>query len=163
MTTASPHQGQDPAGDSRRSHDPHQAFEKAMAELAQTQERLRETRAQLAAKPTKVTSKDGMITMTLDGGGEVTEIKFNTAKFRRMAPAELGAALVDAFSRARAEGRARMIEAYRPFLPAGLDPDQILAGKINVDGMFASARERSEQVFAAAQATGPARPSTGKV
>jgi hypothetical protein len=81
----------------------------------------------------------------------VTSIAFNTQKWRRMAPAELGAVLVEALRRARAQGRARLVEAYRPLLPEGLDPAKIMSGQFSVDGVFESARERSERIIAAAK------------
>jgi DNA-binding protein YbaB len=141
-----------------RRTDPHKAFENAMAELTRTQERLEAVRSQMEAKPYKITSKDGMVTVTLDQRGDVKDIKFNTAKFRRMAPAELSAALVEVLQKARAEGRAELLKAYRPFLPAGLDLDQMMAGKFSVDGIFDSARQRSQHIMAQAEPTLPAEP-----
>jgi|HubBroStandDraft_3_1064219.scaffolds.fasta_scaffold243029_2 DNA-binding protein YbaB len=134
-----------------RYSDPHRAFEKAMEELRLGQERLKSVRQKLEGQTTKVTSKDGMISITLDAAGEVTSIAFNTQKWRRMAPAELGAVLVEALRRARAQGRARLVEAYRPLLPEGLDPAKIMSGQFSVDGVFESARERSERIIAAAK------------
>jgi DNA-binding protein YbaB len=139
-----------------RYTDPHKAFEKAMENLQRDQERLKSVRRKLQDKPIKVTSTDGMISMTLDAGGEVTSIVFNTQKWRRMAPAELGSALVEAITRARAQGRAQLAEAYRPFLPEGLDLAKIMSGKFSVDSIFDSARQRSEQVMAATQPAAPA-------
>jgi DNA-binding protein YbaB len=139
-----------------RRADPRKAFEDTMAELKQTGERLQSARARLREKPAKVTSKDGMVTVTLDERGEVTSIAFNTAKFRRMAPAELGSALVDVISRARSEGRARVISAYRSFLPEGMDLEKIMSGKSGIDSMLETARQRGEQILAAAQPVLPA-------
>jgi len=133
------------------SSDPHRAFDKAMEELQRGQDRLRSVRQKLEAQPIKVTSTDGMISITLDAAGEVTSIAFNTSKWRRMAPAELGSVLVQAISRAREQGRARLAEAYRPLLPEGLDPAKIMSGQLSVDGIFESARERSGQIMDAAK------------
>jgi DNA-binding protein YbaB len=145
-----------------RYTDPHKAFDKAMEELQRSQERLRSVRQKLQDKPMKVTSTDGMISITLDAAGEVTSIVFNTQKWRRMAPAELGSVLVEAITRARAQGRAQLAEAYRPLLPEGLDPTKIMSGQLSVDGIFESARRRGEQIMAAAQPVVPAGPKAGK-
>jgi DNA-binding protein YbaB len=156
MTTDS---GQSEALEARvklRRTDPKKAFDDTMAELQRTQERLQSVRTRLRKKPTKITSKDGMITVTLDERGEVTSIAFNTAKFRRMAPAELGAALVQVISQARAEGRSQVISAYRPFLPEGMDLEKIMSGKLSMDGMLAAAKRRGEQIMAEAQRPAPA-------
>jgi DNA-binding protein YbaB len=145
-----------------RFTDPHKAFDKAMEELQRGQERLKAVRQKLQDKPIKVTSKDGMLSITLDAAGEVTSIAFNTQKWRRMAPAELGSVLVEAITQARAQGRAQMAEAYRPLLPEGLDPTKIMSGQFSVDAIFESARRRSEQIMAAAQPVVPAGPQAGK-
>jgi len=139
-----------------RQNDPRQVFEDAVAEMYRTQERLTAVRARLQEKPAKVTSKDGMITVTLDGRGEVTSIAFGTAKFRRMAPAELGAALVAVIRQARAESRARAIDAYQPFLPAGMDLGKIMAGEFSMTGMLDAAKRRGEHIMAEAQRATPA-------
>ena len=145
----------------RRRADPKKAFEDTMAELFRTQERLKSVQTRLKKKPTKITSKDGMITVILDDRGEVTSISFNTAKFRRMAPAELGSALVEVIGRARAEGRSQVIGAYRQFLPEGTDLEKIMSGKLDMESMLTAAKRHGEQILADAQrpvrAESPAR------
>ena len=122
---------------------PHESFEEAVNELRRSQERMRSLREEMQGKATKATSKDGMVTVMLDGKNEVTSITFNTAKFRRLAPAELGAVLVETISRARAEGRARIVDSYRSMFPDGLDIDAIMAGKFSVDKIFDDAMSRA--------------------
>jgi DNA-binding protein YbaB len=139
-----------------RETDPRGAFDNAMAELTRTQERLAALRETMAAKPYKATSKDGMVTVTLDQRGDIKDLKFNTAKFRRMAPAELSAALVEIINKARADGRAELAKAYKPFLPPGLDLDQMMNGKVNVNGILDAARERSQSFMAQMESALPA-------
>jgi len=133
------------------STQPHESFQEAVNELRRSQERLRSLREEMQSKATKVTSKDGMITVTLDGRSEVTSIAFNTGKFRRMAPAELGAVLVETINRARSEGRTRVIDAYRSMFPGGMDIDAIMAGKFNVDKIFDDAVRRAGAIMADGQ------------
>jgi DNA-binding protein YbaB len=133
------------------STQPHESFQDAVIELRRSQERLRSLRDQMQSKATKVTSKDGMITVTLDGKSEVTSIAFNTAKFRRMAPAELSAVLVETINRARSEGRARVIDAYRSMFPNGMDLDAVMTGKFNMDKMFDDTVRRAEAIIADGQ------------
>jgi|SRR5712691_10444116 len=139
-----------------RHADPKKAFDDTMAELFRTQEQFQSAHARLMEKPVKVTSKDGMIAVMLDARGEVTSIAFNTAKFRRMAPAELGAALVEVISRARAEGRSQVVSAYRQFLPEGMDLEKIMSGKLDMESMLKAAKRRGEQILAEAQRPVPA-------
>ncbi len=133
------------------SSKPHESFQEALDELRRSQERLRSLRTDMQSKATKVTSKDGMVTVTLDGRSEVTSIAFNTAKFRRMAPAELSAVLVETISRARSEGRTRVIDAYRSMFPEGTDIDAIMSGKFNVDKIFDDAARRAQAIMADGQ------------
>src|ERR1039457_7330415 len=84
------------------------AVQKAVAELREHQEQLNAVRDKLRASRTEVRSTDGMITVSLDGRGELSGITFNTAKWRRMPPAELGSVLVETIGKAREEARAKM-------------------------------------------------------
>jgi DNA-binding protein YbaB len=133
------------------SAQPHESFEEAVNELRRSQERLQSLRGELQSKATKVTSKDGMVTVTLDGKSEVTSISFNSAKFRRMAPAELGAVLVETISRARGEGRSRVIDAYKSMFPKGMDIDAIMNGKFNANKIFDDAMRQAETIMADGQ------------
>jgi DNA-binding protein YbaB len=120
----------------------------AIEELRRQQERLQAVSSQLREVKTKVRSKDGMITVTLDGRGEVSSIAFNTAKFRRMAPAELGAALVETIGQARAQSREQMVNAYRPFIPAGVGLDDLFTGKGNLSRIFDDAVRKANDMMA---------------
>ena len=120
----------------------------AITELRRQQERLQAASSQLREAKTKVRSKDGMITVTLDGSGEISSIAFNTAKFRRMAPAELGAALVETIGQARAQSREQMVNAYRPFIPAGVGLDDLFTGKGNFNRIFDDAVRKANDMLA---------------
>jgi DNA-binding protein YbaB len=120
----------------------------AISELRQQQEKLQAVSSQLRETKTKVKSKDGMITITLDGSGEISSIDFNTAKFRRMAPAELGAALVDTIRQARTQSRDEVMKAYRSFSPSGLGLDGLFEGKVNVNRVFDDAVRKANDILA---------------
>jgi len=125
----------------------------AITELRRQQERLEAASTKVREVKTKVTSKDGMITVTLDGRGEIAAIAFNTAKFRRMAPAELGAALVETIGKARAEAREQVMSAYRSFIPEGIGLDEMFSGKADLSGMFDDAVRRAQHIMAHGPAT----------
>lgn len=120
----------------------------AISELRQQQERLQAVSSRLRETKTKVKSKDGMITITVDSGGEISAIDFNTAKFRRMAPAELGAALVDAIRQARTQSREQALKAYRSFIPAGAGLDGLFEGKSDVGSIFDNAVRKANDILA---------------
>jgi DNA-binding protein YbaB len=138
------------------NNSPHESFQQALDELRRTQEQLRTVRSKLHRKATMVTSKDGMVTVTLDGGSEVAGITFNTAKFRRMAPAELSNVLVETISQARAQDRSQVVDAYRSLMPKGMDIDAIMAGKFSLDKMFDDAARRGEAMMAEVRQDAPA-------
>ena len=109
--------------------------------MRQAQERLRQTQDQLATmrkkvEETRITvrSTDNMITAMVDGKGELVSITFTTAKWRRMAPAELGAALVKTINKAREESRAELMRSYSGMMPERLRPGAA-AGRISLEEM----------------------------
>jgi DNA-binding protein YbaB len=120
----------------------------AIAGLRRQQKQLEAVSSRLRDAKTKVRSKDGAITVTLDGGGEVSSIAFNTTKFRRMAPAELGAALVETIGQARAKSREQVMKAYRSFIPAGVGLDELFSGNANFDRVFDDAVRRANDILA---------------
>jgi DNA-binding protein YbaB len=130
------------------SADTNYSLTEAVAELRRQQERLEKVSSNLREVKTKVRSKDGAITVTLDGGGEVSSITFNTTKFRRMAPAELGAALVETIKQARAKSREHVMKAYRSFIPAGVGLDDLFEGKADMSHVFDDAVRRANDILA---------------
>jgi DNA-binding protein YbaB len=130
------------------SLDGNYSLTEATAELRRQQERLEAVSSRLEETKTKVMSKDGMITVTLDSQGSVSTIAFNTVKFRRMAPAELGAALVQVIKQAQDQAREQVMSAYRPFLPSGMGLDGLASGKSDFKNMFDDAIRRAENMLA---------------
>jgi DNA-binding protein YbaB len=130
------------------SLDGNYSLDEATAELRRQQERLQAIRSRQEEVKTKVMSKDGMITVTLDSQGSVASIAFNTAKFRRMAPAELGAALVQVIQHAQTQAREQVMSAYRGMMPSGLGLDELMSGKGDFRKMFDDAVGRAENMLA---------------
>jgi DNA-binding protein YbaB len=135
------------------------SLDEAVAELRRQQQRLMAARASLQDVKSKVTSKDGMVTITLDARGEISAIAFNTQKFRRMAPAELGAALVEVIGKARTQARERVADAYQSFIPPnlGLGLEDLIAGKGDLNAMFDEAVRKANDIMA----QGPGADSRG--
>ncbi|GAA0512535.1 hypothetical protein GCM10011581_02890 [Saccharopolyspora subtropica] len=75
----------------------------AYAEFERQQRELTEFQRKLATTTTTLNSANRMITVTLDGQGELKQVKFNTTAYRSMAPAELSAMVTDTLQRARAQ------------------------------------------------------------
>jgi DNA-binding protein YbaB len=123
-------------------------IKEATEELRRQQERLLKVRAKLADTSTKVRSKDGMVTVTVDARGQLSSINFNSQKFRRIAPAELGSILVETIVQAQAQSRERVLRAFKPLLPQGLDVPGVMAGKTDLNKMFDDAVRESDEMMA---------------
>jgi DNA-binding protein YbaB len=122
-------------------------IQQATAELRRQQADLMAARAKLEDASTKVTSKDRMVTVVLDMRGQVGSITFHSQKFRRIAPAELGSILVETITRAQEECRERVMRAYRPFVPSGLNLRDMMAGKTDLNKMFEDAIREADEMM----------------
>ncbi|MFC3996084.1 YbaB/EbfC family nucleoid-associated protein [Nocardiopsis sediminis] len=77
--------------------------------------------ASLASATEEAVSKDRGISAKVNAEGELVELKFRTNAYKSMPPAELSAAVLDVFKRARDAMQDRVLEAYAPFAPEGID------------------------------------------
>jgi DNA-binding protein YbaB len=125
-----------------------ETMRQATEELRQQQARLRELREKARESSTTVRSADGMITVVVDGRGELSSIALNNAKWRRMPPAELCAALVKTISKARQESQEELLSAYGPLLPKGRGLPRSQDGRVNLDEMFDDAVRRGTELLA---------------
>jgi hypothetical protein len=108
----------------------------AQERLHQAEDRLAQLRAKAEGARTMARSPDNVITAVVDGRGELVSVTLNTAKWRRMAPAELGAALVKTINKAREDGRAELMGFYRGMVPEPLLPPGAAEGQMNIEEMF---------------------------
>jgi DNA-binding protein YbaB len=136
------------------------ALHQAVADLRRQQEQLKAVRDKLRASRTEVRSTDGMLTVTLDGRGELSGIAFNTAKWRRMPPAELGSALVETIGRAREEARGKMLSAFGPHLPKDFLPQGGGSATNRLDRMFDDAVRRVSELIENSPSNRAARPAS---
>jgi DNA-binding protein YbaB len=126
---------------------PDERLRQALDDLRRQRAALSQAREKTRQRRTKVSSADQMVTVALDGNGELTSITFNTTKWRRLPPAELGAVLVQTINRARAENKEELVRAYAPFLPAGMRPGGLRDGRGRVDQMLDDAIRRATEVL----------------
>jgi DNA-binding protein YbaB len=124
-------------------------IQETLDELRSTQTRLAAARRKLHGTTSKASSPDRMVTVTVDAKGEVAAITFNTQKFRKMAPAELGSVLVETIREARQESRERVSSTFQPFFPQGTSVTDILTGKVNLDRIFDDAVHRAGELVPA--------------
>jgi DNA-binding protein YbaB len=115
------------------------AARRAEQEFMRTQDKLKSIRDKLEGSVTKVRSADRMVTITLDMNGFVEAVEFHSQKFRKMAPAELGAVLAETLRNAQKQARARVLRAYQPLLPAGMPANGMPGGR-NLEQLFEEAK-----------------------
>lgn len=107
----------------------------AQERLRQAEDRLAQTRKKVEETRVTVRSADNVIAAVVDGQGELISITFNSAKWRRMAPAELGAALVKTINKARQDAREELMRSYSGMVPEPL-LSSITAGRISPEEIF---------------------------
>jgi hypothetical protein len=105
----------------------------ALAALDEERTRLAGLGDQIASGGTVHTTKDRMLTVTLNGRGDLTKLAFNNPKYRQMPPAELGSAIVDAISAARGEAMDKMDDILGKELLPGISFKGLANGTVALD------------------------------
>jgi len=123
------------------------SLQEAIAELRRQQESLVDAREKLRGTGCKVASRDNAITVSMKSNGEIAAITFNTTKFRRMAPAELGAALTETINQASAEIRQQVVGAFGDYMPSSVDLEGVLTGKSDFSAMFDDAVRKATEIM----------------
>jgi DNA-binding protein YbaB len=92
-------------------------YEKSRADLARLQESVEEVSG-------KARSKSRIVAVTVDGRGEVTELKFHSQAWRTMPPGELSKVIVQTIKDAQKAAQQAVWAAVREHVPTGLSvPD----------------------------------------
>ena len=116
--------------------DGEEALRQAQERLRQTEDRLAKVRKEVEESRVTVRSTDNMITVVVDGKGDLVSIAFSTAKWRHMAPAELGDALVKTINKAREDSRAELMRSYSGVMPKPLRPAGAAEGRGSLEEML---------------------------
>ncbi|WP_432838050.1 YbaB/EbfC family nucleoid-associated protein [Dactylosporangium sp. CA-092794] len=119
--------------------------EQALAEFEATMKGVRAAQRDLEAVRTTVTAKSRAVTVVVDAGGDVMEVRFPTHAFRTMPPAELGRLLVETIADARTQARRAAVAAFGEFLPAGAAAHGLFDGGVDFERVVAEAYERAAQ------------------
>lgn len=115
--------------------------EAAMRTFEGEQRKLTDLQQKMEEDSSTVRSKDRSLSMTFDGRGELTGMKFHGTKFRSMAPAELAHLIVETVRAGRTQHMEKMSESVGELMPglsfADLASGQANPGKI-LESMFGS-------------------------
>ncbi|MFC3995817.1 YbaB/EbfC family DNA-binding protein [Nocardiopsis sediminis] len=91
----------------------------------------------MASATEEAVSKDRAISAKINAEGDLVELKFRTNAYKSMAPAELSAAITDVIKSARDRMQDRVLKAYAPFAPEGIDMEAARSGGFDPAQMLA--------------------------
>lgn len=113
----------------------HNRIEQAMADLERQREAVAGLQGELATAETVITPKNRAISITLDGQGELVDVRFPTSAYRTMAPAELGRLITDTVRQGRDEARHKAVQMFAALLPSGVPVMEMLNGPVDYDAV----------------------------
>jgi DNA-binding protein YbaB len=116
----------------------HNEFERTTAELEQAVERLTTFQRQLQESTYSATDRNRRVTVEVSSTGELSDIRFISNAYRKMAPAELSQLLVDTTRQARAKALQSMLTGLTDVLPSGLPLEKIISGTTPMDEIVAA-------------------------
>jgi DNA-binding protein YbaB len=104
------------------------AYQKRLDDLVESRRKLAEVSATVVA-PRQVVS------VTVGGQGEITDVKFPAGAYKNMTPAELAEVILKTAKDAREQALSKSAKVLAPMLPDGFSADAILAGKADLTSM----------------------------
>jgi DNA-binding protein YbaB len=102
--------------------------EELLADYRRSREQLADVQRTLATVRESISSEDGAVTATIGAGGALTGLVIVDAAYRRYQPTELADLIVRTVQKAAAAAAESTNRALTPVLPAGADPDAVVAG-----------------------------------
>jgi DNA-binding protein YbaB len=115
-----------------------QAAEAALAAMEAEQRKLRDMEQKIAEETTTVRSKDRSLSMTFDGRGELTGLKFHDTAYRSMAPAQLANTIVETLNTGRAQCMEKLNGLVGGEVMPGVDFMGLASGKTSASEIFDS-------------------------
>ncbi|MFC3449358.1 YbaB/EbfC family nucleoid-associated protein [Amycolatopsis speibonae] len=106
-------------------------IEEALAALERQREKIGKLGEHWRDTRTTVRAKDQSLSMTFNGRGEIDELVFNEAKYRKLAPAQLAKAIVETLHSGRAESVAKTSELMGTGSVSGIDFQELASGKVD--------------------------------
>jgi hypothetical protein len=119
------------------SDQPYDGMEAALSKLRAETARIREAGEQMNAVTGSSTTKDRMVTATVDNQGRLTDLKLRGTRYRQMAPSELATRIVETVREAQEIAARESAGMLAGLLPAGLGIP--IGGEFDLDAMFDAA------------------------
>jgi DNA-binding protein YbaB len=112
--------------------------EQALAELAEQRDRIAEVQEKVGKTTTVRHSKDRILSVTVDGRGDLRKVAFDGTRYRRLAPAELAKLIIDTVNDARSEAMRKVGGMMDADVLPGVSFEDIATGKADVDSVVQS-------------------------
>ncbi|WP_237774037.1 YbaB/EbfC family nucleoid-associated protein [Actinosynnema sp. ALI-1.44] len=116
--------------------DPDRAMAKALASFEAESRKLEELGKHWEEASTTVRAKDHSLEVTVDGRGELVDLVFNGAKYRKLAPAQLARMIIETLQAARTQAMAKMSDLMGASGIPGLDMNGLVSGKLKPEEML---------------------------
>ncbi|MEU1586886.1 YbaB/EbfC family nucleoid-associated protein [Micromonospora sp. NPDC005710] len=123
--------------DQRTPGDATAGFEAALQTLAEERQRLGRMHERMA-QGTTTTSKDRMLSVVVNGRGEILKLTFHNTRYRQMAPAELASLVTETIAAARVESLSQLADVAGDEVLPGISLQELAGGKVDLDRMLSS-------------------------
>ncbi|MDG4809462.1 YbaB/EbfC family nucleoid-associated protein [Micromonospora sp. WMMD1120] len=123
--------------DQRTPGDATAGFEAALQTLAEERERLGRLHERMA-QGTTTTSKDRMLSVAMNGRGEILKLTFHNTRYRQMAPAELASLITETIAAARVESLNQLADVAGGEVLPGISLQDLAGGEVDLERMVSS-------------------------
>jgi DNA-binding protein YbaB len=123
-----------------------QMAEDAVSDYRRRRDDVAGLQQKLGSVSSTVKSPRQVVSVTVGGQGEITEIKFPTGAYKNMTPTELSSVILKTIQDARAKAIEQVAELLGSVLPPGFSAKEVLSGKADLRAML-PAEPRSAEAF----------------
>lgn len=111
-------------------------LEQMMAEVSDVHASITDVETQLGEVSATTTSKDRLISATVDAQGVISGLKLTGQSWREMSAKELTSKIIDVVTQAQEDARQRSAELLAGLSPAGIDPMNGLPEGVDAEEMM---------------------------
>jgi DNA-binding protein YbaB len=125
-----------------------QRLDEILAEYRRKRDGVLRMQRQLADTKATVTSRDRVVSATVDAVGSLVGLRFESKEYQSMEPAELSALILDTLQKAREKVRADTRRIMDPLLPRGTSFADLSDGKVDLARLLPEQPRTPEEVHA---------------